>query len=108
MEHIKIQTELATKIFAYHLYTVQIDFKRVDKNRYSFINELKRKGIALRSLHYVYRYICSLITGRDLNLKKEIILYLKVIIAKPFHYLYILKMSDSDIENVIASVRGVS
>ncbi len=55
IEYIKLPKETKTKTSTYHLYVLQIDFKRIKKSRAAVINELREKGIGIQ-VHYIPVY----------------------------------------------------
>lgn len=103
VENIIALSEPVTKKSAYHLYPVQIAFKKSGKNRATFMNTLTQKGIGTQvhyipvHLHPYYRERFGYKEG-DYSAAEQ---YFRQALSFPLYP----KMSDADVASVINAVR---
>ncbi len=104
IEPVKIPYELEYAQSSYHLYTLQVDFDRINKSRTDFVEELKMKGVGTQ-VHYVpvhlqpyYKKHFDYREGDYPNAES----YYRRTISLPLYP----AMTDEDVEKVIRAVKG--
>lgn len=104
IEAVKIPSEPENTQSSYHLYTLQVDFDRINKSRTDFMEELKMKEVSIQ-VHYIpvhlqpyYKKQFNCQEGDYPNAES----YYRRTISLPLYP----AMTDGDVSKVISAVKG--
>lgn len=99
------QAPVSGRVSSYHLYAVQIDFKRLGKSRARFMTEMKEKGIGTQ-VHYIPVHLQPFYRERfgykmgDFPVAEA---YYEKALSLPMYP----KMTDEDVRRVVEAVVGL-
>ncbi|MBI5888755.1 MAG: UDP-4-amino-4,6-dideoxy-N-acetyl-beta-L-altrosamine transaminase [Deltaproteobacteria bacterium] len=99
------QAVSAGRVSSYHLYAVQIDFKRLGKSRARIMTELKEKGIGTQ-VHYIPVHLQPFYRER-FGCKKGDFPVAEAYYEKALSLPMYPKMTDDDVRRVVQAVTGL-
>jgi dTDP-4-amino-4,6-dideoxygalactose transaminase len=105
LKYIKIPVVSETRKSAYHLYVVQIDFKKLGKSRSSIMNALKEEGIGTQ-VHYIPVHLQPYYRSR-LGYKEKDYPVAEKYYSKALSLPLYPKMTVKEIKRVIYSITDV-